>query len=47
MKDPSKLTGRIDTIAADVNALALYMAGQDVAPSSPWDDPEFTLEDAA
>lgn len=42
-KDPKRMTGRIDAIAADVNALAVWLGGQIGAPASPWDDPDFRL----
>lgn len=38
-----KSTERIDVIVADVNALAGALAGQQAAPVSPWDDPNFSL----
>lgn len=42
-KDPRKVTGRIDTIAADVNALAVWLDSQGGAGGNPWDDPDFKL----
>lgn len=40
-----KSTGRIDTIAADVNALAVWLDGQGGQAFNPWDDPDFSLKD--
>jgi phage terminase large subunit-like protein len=42
-KDPKRMTGRIDAIAADVNALAVWMDTQFGTAVSPWDDPDFSL----
>jgi phage terminase large subunit-like protein len=38
-----KSTGRIDVVAADIDALAVWLAQQGPA-FNPWDDPEFSLK---
>jgi phage terminase large subunit-like protein len=37
-----KSTGRIDTVAADIDALAVWLASRGPI-SNPWDDPDFSL----